>query len=160
MVLQDFFRVADCVERSGTGTERADPQIAETVDDAAGRGEVGKVLGEELGARRDAVLAGKRVGNVVLAEVVAGRHFAAEAVTAVLDLHGLGAIGRGLDQHGNLKPGEADSVDDGAFFTEVGQGDDDAVDGVGVLLEELGAAAGVIGRLHGTMLGLLRREDN
>ena len=66
-------------------------------------------------------------------------HLAAEAVAAHGDGHGVGAVGRGLHQHRNLEPGEADGVHDAALLAEVGQRDDDAVDLVGVLLEQLGA---------------------
>ena len=67
-------------------------------------------------------------------------HFAAETIAARGDGHGVGAVGRGLHEYRNLEAGEADGVDDAALFTEVGQRDDDAVDLIGMLLEQLGAA--------------------
>ena len=136
---EDALGVADGVEGRGTRADGADAEILEALDDAADRGEPFEV-GLELGRVESlSVQRGERIGNAVLHEVVAGAHFAAEAVAAGGDGHGVRAVGRGLDEHRNLEAGEANGVDDAALFAEVGQGDDDAVDFVGVLLEELGA---------------------
>ena len=83
---------------------------------------------------------GQRVVDAVLHHVVAGAHFAAEAVAPRGDGHRVGAVGRGLHQHRNLQTRQPDRIDDAALFAEVGQRDDDAVDLFGVLLEQLGAA--------------------
>jgi hypothetical protein len=89
------------------------------------------------------VQGGERVGDAVLLEVVADGHLAAEAVAAEGDGHLAGGIGRGLDEDGDVEVGEAEGVGEAALFAEVGQGDDDAVDLVGVLLEEFGTLLGV-----------------
>ncbi len=111
--------------------------------------------GQALGVQR-----GQRVGNAVLHQVVAGAHLAAEAVAADGDGHGVGAVGRGLHQHRNLQAGEADGVHNAALFAEVGQGDDDAVDLVGVLLEELGALLRLSVRFHRAMLRFFRAQHD
>ena len=103
---------------------------------------------------------GQRVGNAVLHQVVAGAHLAAEAVAAGGDGHGVGAVGRGLHQHRDLEAGEADGVDDAALFAEVGQGDDDAVDLVGVLFEELGATLRFRVGFHRAVLRVLGAEHD
>ena len=115
--------------------------------------ELGRVggLGVELG---------ERVGDAVLLEVVADRHLAAEAVAAEGDGHLAGVVGRGLDEDGDLEVGETEGVGEAALFAEVGQGDDDAVDLGGVLLEEGGALLGVLVGLDGAVGGLLGAEDD
>ncbi len=103
---------------------------------------------------------GERVGDAVLLEIVAGRHFAAEAVAAIGDGHLAGRVGRGLDQDGNVERGEAKRVGDGTLVAEIGQGDDDAVDHAGFRTEQLRAALGFFVRFDGTVLGLFRRESD
>ena len=103
---------------------------------------------------------GQRILDAVLHHVVARAHFSAEAVAAHGDGHVVGAVGRGLHQHRNLQPGQADGVDDAALFAEVGQGDDDAVDRVGMLLEQLRAALRFSVSLDRAVVGLFRTEHD
>ena len=115
-------------------------EILQSLHDAADLREPFEI-GFEFG-RADglSVQRGERVVDAVLHHVVAGAHFAAEAVAARGDGHVVGAVGRSLHQHRNLQAGEANGVDDAALFTKVGQRDDDAVDLFGVFLEKFGAA--------------------
>ena len=124
---------------------------------AANHCEVGLEL---VGVGGFGVQRGERVGDAVLLEVVADRHLAAEAVAAEGDGHLAGCVGRGLDEHGNAEVGEAEGVGEAALFAEVGQGDDDAVDFGGVLLEERGALLGVFVGFDRAVRGLFRREHD
>ena len=103
---------------------------------------------------------GERVGDSVLLEVVADRHLAAEGVAAEGDAHLAGRVGRGLDEDGHAQVGEAEGVGEAALFAEVGQGDDDAVDLVGVLLEEGGALLGVFVGFDRAVGGDVRGEHD
>ena len=102
----------------------------------------------------------ERIGDSVLHHIVAAAHLAAEAVAAHGDGHVVCAIGRGLDEDGNFEAGEADGVDNAALFAEVGQGDDDAVDFVGVLFEELRAALRFGVSFDRAEVRLLRTKDD
>ena len=129
-------------------------------DDAADCGkpfQVGLEFGriERLGVQR-----GQRILDAVLHHVVTRAHLAAEAVAAHGNGHVVGAIGRGLHQHRNLQPGQTNGIDDAPLFTEVGQGDDDAVDLVGMLLEQLRTALRFSVSLDRAVGGLLRTEHD
>src|SRR5271157_4695095 len=76
------------------------------------------------------------------------------------DLHRLRAVWRGLHQHRNLQPGKPNRIDNGPLLAEIRKRDDDAVDFLGVLLEEFGAVARIIRSLHCSMLRLLRRKHD
>jgi hypothetical protein len=95
-----------------------------------------------------------------LHEVVATAHLAAETVSPRGDGHGVRAIGRGLNQDGHLQPGEADGVDYAALFAKVGKGNDDAVDFVGVLLEQFCALLRLSVSLHRAVFGVLRAQHD
>ena len=110
--------------------------------------------------RRFSVQRRQRVGDAVLHQVVAGAHLAAEAVAARGDGHGVGAVGRGLHQHRNLQAREADGIDDAALFAEVRQGNDDAVDLFGVLLEKLRAVLRLGIGFHRAVLRIFRAEHD
>jgi hypothetical protein len=138
----------------------------EPFDDPAGRGERIEVVGEFRRVEALGVKLRQRVANAVLAQVVAGRHLAAEAVAPVLDRQLVGGVGRRLHQHRNAEIGEAQRVGDRALVAEVGQGDDDAVDAVAVgfeqrraflrVLEGLDhAEARVLGRQHDRVVALV-----
>ena len=103
---------------------------------------------------------GQRVGNAVLAQVVAGRHLAAEAVAPVLDRHLAGLIGRRLDQHRHAEIGEPQRVGDGALVAEVRQRDDHAVDAVAIGLEQRGALLGVVEGLDHAEPRVLGRQHD
>ena len=68
-----------------------------------------------------------------------------------------GVVGRGLDQHRHAQIGEAERVGQAALFAEVRQRDDDAVDLVGMLLEQRGALLGVLVGLDRAVGGLVGR---
>ncbi len=88
------------------------------------------------------------------------RHLAAEAVAARRDGHGIGAVGRGLHQHRNLQPRQANRIHDAALFAEVGQRNDDAVDLLCMFLEEFGAMLRFGVCFHRAIFGLLRAEND
>ena len=61
---------------------------------------------------------------------------------------------------GTLSPESRMRVDDAALFAKVGQRDDDAVDLVGVFLEQLGAALRLGVGFHRAVLRLFRAEHD
>ena len=69
-----------------------------------------------------------------------------------------GVIRRRLDQHRNAQVREANRIGQAAFFAEVRQRDDDAVDLGGVRLEERGAVLRVLVGLHRAVGSLLRES--
>ena len=93
-------------------------------------------------------------------EVVAGAHFAAEAVAAGGDGHGVRPVGRGLNEDRDLEAGEANGVDDAALFTEVREGNDNAVNLVGVLFEQVGATLRFYVGFDGAIRRILGPEDD
>ena len=108
-------------------------------------------------AGRTVCSVGQRVGDVVLAQVVADAHLAAEAVAAVVDGHLLRVVRERMHQHGYVEAGETDRVGNCALVAEVRERDQDAVDLVTVLPEHLGAEPGLLQRFDGAIVGALRR---
>jgi len=152
---QDAFGVADGVEGRRARADGADAEVFEAFGDAADLGKPLEIRLELVRLGRLGVQRGQRILDPVLHHVVAGAHFAAEAVAAGGDGHGVAFVGSGLDEDGHLETGKADGVDHTALVAEVGQGDDDAVDGFAVFLEEIGAALGFSKRFHRAVLRLL-----
>jgi len=150
--LKDALGVANGIESRRPRAERADAKVLEPLHDAANAGKPLQVGLEFSRVHRFSVQRGERILDTVLHHVVACAHFAAEAVAACCDGHGVGAVGRGLHQYRNFQPGEADSIDDAALFAEVRQGYDDAIDFFSMLLEEIGAALRLRIGFHGAML--------
>ena len=90
---ENLFAVAHGVERRGPRADSADAQVAQAVHDSADaertiRGRGGTRLTAELG-----VQSRQRIGDAVLREIVAGRHFAAKTVAAVRMVMRLGVSG-------------------------------------------------------------------
>ena len=158
--LEELLGVADGVEGGGTRADGAEANVAQAAHDAADGGEPLEVGLELGGVGGFGVQGGEGVGDAVLLEVVADGHLAAEGVAAEGDAHLAGGVGRGLDEDGDVEVGEAEGVGEAALFAEVWQGDDDAVDFLGVLLEELGALLGVFVGFDGPVRGLLRGEHD
>ena len=156
--LEQLFAVTHGVEGLRPCSERADAEVAEAINNAADGGEPGEVFTEGLGLGLHGVLRGDGVRDSILHEVIAGRHLAAEAVTAMGYLHGLFAIGRGLHEDRHLQRGIADGVGDTAFVAEVRQGYDDAVDFIAVFAEEIAAAARLFMSFDGTVLRFFRAQ--
>jgi hypothetical protein len=157
---EDAFGVAHGVEGRGARADGADAEILQALYDAADLRkpfEIGLEFGRGQGL---SVQRGERVENAVLHHIVATAHLSAKAVAAVGDGHGIGAIGRGLHQHGHFQSRQADGVDDAALLAEVGQRDDDAVDLFGVFLEERGAALGLSVSFHRAVMRLVRAEHD
>jgi hypothetical protein len=148
------------VEGGGAGTDGTEADVAQAADDAAGGGEPLEVGLELGGVGGFGVERGEGVGNAVLLEVVTNRHLAAEAIAAEGDLHFSGGVGCGLDEDGDVEVGEAEGVGEAALFTEVGQGDDDAIDLGGVGFEERGAFLSVLVGFDCAVRGLLGGEND
>ena len=85
--LEQLLAEAHRVERGRPGADGADARVLQAVDDAAGGGEAPQIGSEGRVAGRDGVQRRQRIADAVLAQVVADRHLAAEAVAAVLDRH-------------------------------------------------------------------------
>src|ERR1019366_4687523 len=153
---QQFLAIAHGVESRGTGADGADAQAAQAAHHAADGGEPGEVLGEHIRTGGFGVQRGERVGNTVLLEVIAGAHFAAEAVATILDGHQSRGVRRGLYEDGHVEVGLAQSVGDGALFAEIRQRDDDAVDLVAAAPEQVGAEGHIAAAGDGAAVGLFR----
>ena len=66
-----------------------------------------------------------------------------------------------MNQHRHVEAGHLQAVGHAAFIAEVGERDDDAVDGFPVPLEEIGALLGVFPRFHCAELGVfVAQNDN
>ena len=72
--------------------------------------------------------------------------------------HFAARIGCRLHQHGYRETGEAQCIGDRAFVAKVRKRDDDAVEGVAVLLEKRGAALGFFKRFDRAEFRLFRRQ--
>ena len=95
-----------------------------------------------------------------MAQVVADAHLAAEAVAPVGQGHLAGVVAKGVDEHRHVEAGETDGVGDGPLVAEIGQGDDDAVDLLAVLLEEVAAEARLGQRLDRAAVSGIGRGDH
>ena len=137
---QNLLAVADRVERSGTRADAADAQIPHPVGDRHTAANHPRSFrnSAESGALRCA--ARQRVRDPILPQIVARRHLAAEAVAAMRDRHLRGVVRCRLHQHGNVQPGQAHRVGDGAFVAEIRQSNDDAVDPVALFPKQRRAA--------------------
>ena len=122
--------------------------------------EIAEVLAERRGLGVHGVLGGEGVADAVLGQVVARRHLAAEAVAAMLDAHPARLVGKRVNEHRHVQPGQAQGIRDSPLVAEVRQGDEDAVDLSAVGLEELGALLRVGPRLHRPVLRLLRAQGD
>ena len=80
------------------------------------------------GVRADRMQSRQRVGNSVLAKIVAGRHLSAKTVAAMQDRHLRGIVGRRLHEHRNIEPRQSQRVGNRALVAEVGQRHDHAID--------------------------------
>ena len=134
---------------AGPGADGADPGVAQSADHPADPGEELEVLREGGAVEGHGVGAGVREGNAVLVEVVADGQLAAEGVAAVERVELVQLVVAGLHEDGHAQLGELQGVDHAELIAEVGQGHDDAVDLVAVLVEEVGALAGVGDGLDG-----------
>ena len=63
-----------------------------------------------------------------------------------------------VNEHGHLEPGHAQRVRDAFFIAEIRQADNNAVNFLAVLLEQIGASAGVGQRFDRAKLRLLRGQ--
>ncbi len=119
-----------------------------------------EVLLKCFGSGLDGMFRGERIRNLVLHEVVADRHLAAEAIAAIGDGHFAGVVRRGLHQDGYAEAGEPQRIGHGAFVAKVGQGDDDAVNLGGMGAKQVSALLGLGVGLDGAVIGLFRAQDD
>ena len=82
---ENFFTVAHGVESRWARADRADAQPAQSLHDATYAEKPFKVAAKDVRLRQFSVESRQRIGDAVLREIVAGRHLAAETVTAVPD---------------------------------------------------------------------------
>jgi hypothetical protein len=106
------------------------------------------------------VQGGQGIGDVVLPQVVADRHLAAETIPPVSHRHPVRLVWKCLDQHRHLEPRHTDGIGHPALFAKVGQGYQDTVDLVCPFFEQRGASSRILQRLDGTQSCLLRAEDD
>ena len=78
----------------------------------------------------------------------------------MLDPHAADAVGEGVDEHGDVEPGPAQRVGDGALVAEVGERDEDAVDLVAVALERVGAELRLLEALDGAVVRRVGGRDD
>ena len=158
--LKQLLAVADGVERGGTRADGADSAVAQALDHAANGSEPRQIPGEFGAIERFGMQRRQRIRNFVLRQIVAGAHLAAEAIAPHGDGHVVGAIGRGLDEHGYVQAGGPQRLHLAALFTKIGQRDDDAVDLVAVAVKQLRALAGIRTGFHSTVLRVFRGENH
>jgi hypothetical protein len=128
--------------------------------DTANRGEPIQIVAEEIRIRRFGMASGQRIRNPVLHQIVADRHFSAEAVAPVANGHAARRVRRSLHQNRHAQPGHSQGVRHGAFIAEVGQRDDDAVNLAAMLLKQLRAAGGFRSGFDGAVFGLFGTNRN
>ena len=144
----------------GAGADRSDPGLPDPVDDPGDPGET-RQIPEEIGiVGRDGVPSGQGEFDAVLAEIVADRHLPAEAVTPVVDGHFVELVGEGLYQNRNVQARKTDGIGHSSLVTEVGKGDQDAVDLVCVLFEKRAAFTGIIQAFHTAEFGIVRAQSD
>ena len=85
----------------------------------------------------------ERVGDAVLAQIVADAHFSAETVSSLVDGHVRRVIRESVHQHRYIEAGEPYGIGDGALVAKIRQRDQDAVYLVTVLLEHLSTQPGL-----------------
>ncbi len=159
-VFEQLLAVAYGVEGGRPRAQSADAQALEASDHTTGGCESDQILLELDALGRYGVELGQAEGHAVLAQVVAERHLAAEAVAAVGDGHDVDLVRRGLDQNRHVEAGPSQRVDHGALFAEVGQRDHDAVDLLAVGVEEIGALARVFHALDAAEGRLFGRQGD
>ena len=149
----NLFAVAHGVEGRGARADRADAQLPQAVDDAADGGEPAR-SSRNSASRATRCAAWSASTECRTAEIVAGRHLAAEAVAAVADGH-LVAARRARPEPAPARRGRpAQRVGDAALVAEVRQRDDDAVDLVAMLAEQVGALLRVVVCFHRAVFGV------
>ena len=144
----------------GPRADAADAQVAQAIHHAADRGEPREIFPEIIRIGTDGMKSRQRIRDTILAQVVAGRHLAAETVAAMQDRHLRSVVGRRLHQHRHVEPRQPQRVGDRALVAEVGQRDDHAVDPVAVLAEQRRAALGFFVGLHRAMFAVFRAEND
>ena len=153
--LQQFLAVADSIESGGPGADGS-----RRAGGAARwpRGRPPRTSRDRRGSRRNRPLrcaawsanTGCRTGADCCRPTSCRRNCRGGA-----DAHLAGGVRRRLHQHRHVEAGQPQRVGDRALVAEVRQGHDDAVDPVPVLLEQRGAAFGLVVGFHGAMPALL-----
>jgi hypothetical protein len=92
-----------------------------------------------------------REGIAILAQITADGYLSAERVAAVGHVKRIKTIRIGLHQNGNLKAGEFDGINNRFLVAKIWEDHQDAVNGIRVFLEQIGADAGMLVGLHGAM---------
>jgi hypothetical protein len=145
--LEQLLAVPHRVERRRTRANRTDARVLQAPRDATGRGEAPEVFGKTPVRRRHGVERRQRIRDAVLAEVVADRHLAAEAVAALVDGHARTVVGKCVHEHWHVETGPSQRVGHGPFVAEVRQRHEDAIDLVAMQSEQISAGARVGQRL-------------
>ena len=158
--LQDFFAVADGVERRRPGPNRPNPQPLQSLYHPAYRQKPLQVVAKLLRTRCFGMQCSQRIRNSVLRKVVARGHFSAETVAPVSNGHLGRRVRRGLHQHRHAEVRHPQRFGNGTLIAEVRQRHDDAVDFLSMLLKQLRATRGLLPRLHGAILGIAFPEKD
>ena len=160
MRFEKLLAVTHGVERRRTRADAADAQVAHPVGDAAYGGKPRQVLLKIFRVGAHGVQPRQRVGNSVLAQVVAGRHLSAKAVAAMQDGHLRRVVGRRLHQHRNVEPRQPHGVGNRALVAEVGQRHDHAIDAVAILLKQCRATLRFFVRFDRAVLAVFGTEHH
>ncbi|MGC4031260.1 MAG: hypothetical protein QM754_05875 [Tepidisphaeraceae bacterium] len=158
---EDFFAVANSLERARPGTDRAEAGPPQSRHRPARGHELGEVDFEaRVFQRVNDVLLRQREFDAGLVQVVANTDFATERIPATLDAEQVQVVGVCLDENRHVEFAELEDIGDAALVAEVRQDDDDAVDLVAVFIEQVCALLRIGERFDTAELGLLRREHD
>ena len=100
------------------------------------------------------------VFDPVLPEIVTDRHFAAEAIPPVCQIHLARFIRIRLDEHRDVQVRHFQGVRDAALIAKVGKADQNTLDFLPVLFKQLRALHRVLQGLHSAKLGIFWRKRN
>src|SRR5262249_23185786 len=150
---KQFFTVPNRVERRWTRTQCANASIFQLPNNVAGPDESPQVRPELRTIRVHGMHAGQRITQAVLFQIIADRHFAAEAVASVPNRHLLAFVIERMNEHWNVKVGPTQRVSYCAFISEIGQCHQYSAYLVTMSFEQIGAFLRIVERLDRSKLG-------
>src|SRR5258707_1374831 len=139
MDLEEFFAVANRIERCWTRADSADSQIFEPPNHFASAGESLQVSAEIRTARADCMEPSQRIANAVLPKVVADGHFAAKAVAPIADGHLAAFIIERMDEHRHIETCPSQGAGHRALIAKVRQHYENAFNFVAMRFEKVSA---------------------
>ncbi|MCJ7659819.1 MAG: hypothetical protein MUO67_11770 [Anaerolineales bacterium] len=148
------------MEGRRSGADGTDARIAQTPHHTADPGEEIQVLNKVIAFDRVSMERSIGKGNAVLVEVVAHRQFSAKGVPPFSHAELVEIVVTSLNQHRHIELGHVEGFYNSQLVAEVGQNDDDAVDLVGVLMEQVSAELGMFTRFDRPTRRRVPRSDH